>query len=208
MRIVAFTGPKTSGKDTAAKYLLARNSILKSNLFEQHNFADAMKNTCANIFGFTPQEMNEMPFKEQELSRWPFHTPRYHMINIAKLFRTFYGGDVWVRAWERKIKISRAKCIVLTDLRHVEELEVLQKMQAVIIYVQNDKAEAELHRLREAGDMAANDVSEAAYELMRMSATTVLPNNGTIDELHSKMAEVALEHLGNWTIWGDEEVKL
>jgi hypothetical protein len=104
MRVIVFTGPKTCGKDTAARFLLARNSLFKANLFEQHNFADPLKNACGAIFGFSQTEMTEMPFKEQPLQRWPFGIPREHVIKVAKMFRTFYGGDIFARRWEEIIK--------------------------------------------------------------------------------------------------------
>jgi len=203
MRVIVFTGPKTSGKDTAARFLLARNSLLRANLFEQHNFADPLKNACGSLFGLTPAEMNDMPFKEQELNRWPFGAPREHLIKVAKMFRTFYGGDVFVRRWEEVIKLSKAECIVVTDLRHTEELDKLEEMKAIIIYVQNNKAEAKLRELKDLGDVAANDASEASYDLMRAKAHAVIPNNGSINDLHTHVSIAAQKHLGDWSLWGD-----
>lgn len=204
-RIIVFTGPKSSGKDTAAKYLLARNSLLRASLFQQQNFADPLKNACAAIFGLTPTEMSDMPFKEQELNRWPGETPRTHLIKVAKMFRTFYGGDVFVKRWEEIIKQLKTECVVVTDLRHTEELDSLKARNAIIIYVQNDVAEAKLRELKEAGDFAANDASEASYELMRAESHAVITNNGSIDELHTQVSVVAKELLGDWTLWGQME---
>lgn len=203
MRVIVFTGPKTSGKDTAARFLLARNSLIRANLFEQHNFADPLKNACGTLFGLSATEMGDMPFKEQELNRWPFGTPRDHLIKVAKMFRTFYGGDIFVRRWEEIIKLSKAECIVVTDLRHTEELDKLEEMKAIIIYVQNDKAEAKLRSLKEAGDMAANDASEASYDLMRARSHAIVTNNGSINDLHTEVSKVAKELLGDWSLWGN-----
>lgn len=205
MRVIAFTGPKTCGKDTAAKYLLARNSLLKANLFEQVNYADTLKNACSAIFALSPAEMNEMPFKEQEIDRWPFGVPREHLIRVAQMFRTFYGGDIFVKAWSRRAKLSKARCLIVTDLRHTEELDDLNDLKAIIVYVQNDKAEALLKSLQRVGDMAANDASEASYELMRNSADVIITNNGSIADLHKQVSEVALRLLGDWTLWDQME---
>jgi dephospho-CoA kinase len=77
-------------------------------------------------------------------------------------------------------------------------------MKAIIVYVQNDEAEKKLRQLKEAGDIAANDASEASYDLMRAKASAIITNNGTIDALHTQVHQVAKEFLGDWATWGKE----
>ena len=130
MRIIAFCGPKSAGKDTAAKYLLARASLIRADLFIQVNFADTLKNVCGLIFGLSEKEMNDPMLKEMPLDRWPFVSPRTLLQNVAKTFRTLYAPDVWVKAWSRKVDHIKAGCIVITDLRHMEEYEKLRELGA------------------------------------------------------------------------------
>jgi hypothetical protein len=202
MRIIAFSGPKTCGKDTAAKFLLDQNKLLMRSLFMPAPFAEPVKGTCQMIFGFSAAQLNDMPFKEQPIKGWPDKTPRFHMQNVAKMFRTYYGGDVWVQAWERKIATLKTQCIVVTDLRHTEELETLKSMGAIICYVQRDIAEAELTTARAEGNALASDVSESFYHLIRKEAHYTITNNGTISELHEQVAKVARAALGDYHTWG------
>src|SRR5690349_14538699 len=107
-KIIAFAGPKTAGKDTAAKYLLDRN-VLAMGLnvpspFALVNFADAVKQVCQSTFGLTQQEMYEMPWKEQPLNRWPYKSPRIIMQTVAQMFRAHFGGSVWAFRWRDRVK--------------------------------------------------------------------------------------------------------
>lgn len=202
MRILAFCGPKSSGKDTAATYLLARNSLLNEKLFEQMNFADPLKSAVQSIFGVTYKELNEMPFKEQLLDRWPYLIPREVLQNMAKQMRTFYGPDVFARRWGERIKQATAACVVCTDLRHLEELDLMEQLGATIIYVENARVEKEMVDGRANGDPLWSDVSESHYALLKARAHRIIPNDRGINDLHEMCDKAVKETLGDWTMWG------
>lgn len=202
MRIVAFAGPKGSGKDTAAKYLLARNSLLKANLFGQQNFADPMKLACSLCFGLTQAEMYDPPLKEVMLDRWPYKCPRDLMQSFANLMRTMYAPDIWVKAWERRVRLVNPGCIVVTDLRFQEEYDVLKALGAKIVYVHNPRVEA----IRAEGilnnDPLWCDSSEALAPFLRKVADAELQNDGaSLDILHTQVHEVMLTVLPDWNEW-------
>ncbi|UTC29948.1 deoxynucleotide monophosphate kinase [Brevundimonas phage vB_BpoS-StAshley] len=204
MRIIAFAGPKSCGKDTAARYLLARNSLLKNQLFRQLNFAETLKLTLELMFGYTPAELNDAALKEVMIDRWPAKTPRDIMQNFANLMRTMYAQDIFVRAWVRKAMLlgSDKNCILVTDLRHPEELEKLRELGAKIIYVDNPKVEAERVAGRAAGDPLWSDSSEAFSDLMRQEADAVVYNDGEgFQRLYDHVHQAVLQLYGDWKDW-------
>lgn len=183
---------------------MARNSLLKRSLFKQLNFADTLKLSLELIFGFTQQELNDANLKEVVLDRWPHKTPREVMQNVANLFRTMYSPDIWVRAWKRKLLLlaDEGSCIVVTDLRHPEELEELRLLGAKIIYVENEKVENTRRIGRESGDPLWSDSSEAFADLMREEADAVVINDGeSLQLLFDRVHQTVLNLFGDWRDW-------
>ncbi|MEB3059338.1 hypothetical protein, partial [Parvimonas sp. D9] len=131
-RVLVFTGPKGSGKDTAcANPLLERARLRRLRfpqerpLFERVPFAGAIKQSCSILYGLTEEEMEDSILKEKTLSRWPWQPPRKLLQDDANAKREQYDGYFHVRAWLRAVAKSRAHCIVVTDLRFPEELQIL-----------------------------------------------------------------------------------
>ena len=190
--IIAFTGPKESGKDTAANWLLARNSLVGRAIFQKINFADPLKQMAAILFCLSGEECNDSILKSKILDRFPYRSPRDLLIAMARWARFTYGGEVFVNRWRTSVEEAEdvfGEVIVVTDLRHPEELAELLKQGAAIIYVQNDAAELRLNQAKAAGDRLAIDESEAHYDLMRASAHVTITNNTSIDELHSQVIQ-------------------
>lgn len=207
LRIIAFAGPKTSGKDTAAKYLLSRNSLFRHDMFVHVNFADPLKQTCMKVFGLSHAECYDPALKEVVLERWPHKSPRELLQSMAHLFRTMYAQDIWVRAWERTIPTLRAECVVVTDLRHLEELEKLRELGGKLFYVHNPKIEQERLIGRETGDPRWSDVSEAYAEHLKQEADAVIENDGVnLQALYSNVHEAFTTLFGDFAIW-DKEVE-
>lgn len=204
MRIIAFAGPKGSGKDTAARYLLARNTLLTATTFRQNNFAESLKLSVELIFGFTNKELNDPALKEIVIDRWPFKSPREILQNFANLCRTMYAQDIWVRAWERRIKLigDNSNCIIVTDLRHIEEVEKLRELGAKIIYVHNPKIEELRMKGIEAGDPLWCDSSEALAAALRKEADAEIENDGVnLQDLYVQVHHAVLGLYPEWLEW-------
>lgn len=204
MRIIAFAGPKGCGKDTAARYLIARNSLLKDTMFRQINFAESLKLIVELGFGYTPAELNDPALKEVMIDRWPNKTPRAMLQNVANLFRTLYAQDIWVKAWERKAKMlsTSGNCLIVTDLRHIEEVEKLRELGAKVVYIHNDKVEEERRLGIERGDPLWCDSSEAFAEHLRLEADVIVHNDGvSLDNLYTNTHKAILELYGDWKDW-------
>lgn len=183
-RVIAFTGPKTCGKDAAASFILRRPRT------EKIAYAAAVKDVCTRMFDFSHARMHDASWKEAPMEEWPFECSRFHMQKVAKMFRQHYGPDVWVKIWERAAALSLADTIVVTDLRHVEELDSLHALKADIVYIHRDVAERELLLAQQRGDRLALDPSEASYAAMRKASNYTIYNNHSLDVLEEAVEEV------------------
>lgn len=207
MRIVAFSGPKYCGKDTAAKGLFDLRANQTHNIFRLAKMAEGVKSICREAFGYTDDMLEDPVLKEVKTESFPYIEPRWAMMDIANWFRDQYGGDVWVQRWERVALEAdeHFACHVMTDLRFPEELEMLQKHKALIIYIHRQEAEDVLAAKQGAGDAMALNPSEAHYKLIRENATATVYNDGTIERLHTQVQAVVQNYYGHWNYWGAQE---
>jgi len=137
------------------------------------------------------------------VDRWPNISPREGQISVAKTFRTLFGGDIWCKAWDRDMRKIHASCVYNTDMRHPEELEQQEALNALKIYIQNDRVEQEMLEAQAKGDPLWSDISESFYGLLKSRADVIITNNGSIPELHSQVAQVVEDRWGDWTSWFD-----
>jgi hypothetical protein len=222
MRIVAFSGPKFCGKDTAAKGLFRLNDGHKKYLFRRAPMAEGVKNVCREAFGYTDEHLEDPVLKETKTDFFPYVEPRWPMMDIANWFRDQYGGNIWVERWQRVTRELDYKydhneegfapihsghaCHVMTDLRFPEELEMLKKNDALIIYVHRTEAEEALKLKRGAGNAMALNVSESHYDLIRENATHTVYNDGTIAQLHNEVQCIVRNRFGFWGHWSAREM--
>lgn len=211
-RIIAFCGPKYSGKDTAAKVLLDLRDRNGNAVFRRAPFAEGVKNICREMFGYTDYELEDPVGKETPTEYWPHLAPRYPMMDIANFLRDKYSSEVHVKRWERKTQEyelqramlkpgATAKAHVITDLRFPEEVEMLKRNGALTIYVQRDEAEQSLKTAKEAGDLMAANVSESHYQMLYEAAKVIVRNNFDILTLHLRVLEAVDFHFGRWQAW-------
>jgi hypothetical protein len=189
LRIIGLTGPKGCGKDTAAD---AFSDDIK---FQNRKMAAYAKAAACALHNYGPV-LNEDPvLKEVPLPTFPFLCPRQLVIDIANWARDTYGGEVHARNWERDAQEHQElwgdHIFVITDMRFPEELEMIRRHQSVLIYIERPEAEEKLYAAQAAGDKLASNVSESHYALMRKNADFIIPNNGTVEELHARVREAA-----------------
>lgn len=132
--IVAFTGKKGSGKDTCAHMMETRFIELRSEnisegypKFRQINFADKLKRACMDLFGLTYNECYDPKYKDKQLDRWPYQTPRFILQRFATECVRAHWPDLWIQAWMREIHVPLAggNSVMLTDLRFPNERDAL-----------------------------------------------------------------------------------
>ena len=196
--IVAFTGKRGSGKDTAAKALVAEGYTLMS-------FADPLREILMIVYGLTMEELTDPVIKEQPLNRFPWKSPRELMTTIGTQgFRDLIHQETWVKALERRA-LQHDK-VVVADLRFLTEEAMLKEHGATIIRVVSPE--------REKNDAHAQHRSET--EMDQIVPTHTVINNGTIEDLHRHVRGLVLPPLGtyrktalidavqlNWKNWSD-----
>lgn len=203
LRIIALSGPKYSGKDTAA-------AALPKPAFCRLPFAQGVKNICQEMFGWAPHIMEDPVLKETKTTAWPYIEPRWAMMDIANWLREKYGGDVHVRRNAHLIdqlqqSSSSPWAYVITDWRFPEETEWLQRQgkKALKIYIQRDEAEAKLEAAKLAGDQMAKNPSEMHYASTKAAADIIIANNNAIHHVQNGLLDVVSNHFGDWHSFED-----
>lgn len=129
--LIAFTGYKGSGKDTAAEVLTDLHDYRKV------AFADPIRMIARDIFGFTDHEMSDRVLKEQVVDRWPYEAPRTVLKTVGtEMFREHYP-DVWIKCAERTIDEveDSGHGVVVTDLRFANEETFVRNRGGIIVRV-------------------------------------------------------------------------
>lgn len=212
MRLIAFCGPKSCGKDTAAKKLFTLNDERGQHLFRRAPMAEGVKNICHDFFGWSYDSMDEMEFKETKREWWPngpVLEPRWAMMDIANWLRDKYGGEIHAERWAHHTLQIYAYwgAHVVTDMRFPEELQVFERVGGsgfLPIYVERPEAEEALTTKQQAGDQMALNPSEAHYTMLRQYCKdngAVIHNNRTIEHLHAEVASVVCNKFTHWQYW-------
>ena len=194
-RLVAFTGPKESGKDTAFK--IVQEDMIKSaeagegiGTIVRQPFAQGVKEACRVIFGLTFLELEDPKLKETVLDRWPYVTPRKLMQDVANYFRLAYGPDIWVLRWlENVVELAKqgVPYVAVTDLRFPNELQMIQKLKGKVFYIIRPQAEEKLRRQIEEGNSLATNASEAHWDYIREYADCTTINDAGLPEFADRL---------------------
>lgn len=207
-RIIAFTGPKTCGKDTVAQVLLNQNHARTGPIhpyFARTPFAAGVKQICHDVFDWSHQDMDDPIFKETQLVKWPHIEPRWAMMDIANWMRDKYGADVWVKALDKRIRQMEAHnpygAYIITDLRFPNEIDWLDTQNSLIIYIRRDEAEKALAKAQEEGDPKALNRSESHYAEMLERCDLVLPNDLDIHHAQHEAMNMIRARFDHWTYW-------
>lgn len=199
-RIIIFTGPKGSGKDTAGANPLTQKYNAGLELFVPETFRripmagaaeeGGVKDVCRIKFGLTAEEMEDAVLKETRLGRWPWVEPRKLLQDEANGDRERYGGDFHVRGWLRRVAQSDDLAIIVTDLRFPEELRVFLALNATIIWMDCVEAQLKLQAQINAQNTLATNVSESHWELIQRMATHVVNNNYSIQHTQGQILRI------------------
>ena len=162
-QIIAFTGPMSCGKSTAAKYLTTNYNFIR------HYFAKPLKDML-KVLGLTDEHVNGS-LKEKDCWMIGGKTPRYAMQTLGTEWgRDMIHKDLWAMAWKNTRPGNRD--IVVDDLRFPNEIEVLRSLNGLVIKVERPGQEhTQAHE---------SEAHELPYDF-------ILENDGTIEDLYRKI---------------------
>lgn len=182
MQIIGITGRKFNGKDTIANFLRDKYG------YHQIAFADPLKETCRILFGFTDEQLFGT-LKETPDADWFNLTPRQIlqylgtdiMRNQMTPLSPEFEDKFWIKCVENKIKKilneNSNACIVISDVRFPNEVEMIKKLGGTVIRVSRPNIENN------------NTFSGHASEIMidKLDADYDLINDTTREELYEKV---------------------
>lgn len=163
-----------SGKDLAADYLVEKHEFIKI------PWAKKLKDACREIFGLTEEQL--YGDKKEVVDEFWGHTPRYILQFVGTdCLRNVYRDDIWVKAVEKEIKKDPMRDYVIPDCRFPNEAQAIKDWGGVLIRVDRNIAGASGGISKHASETSMENYDGWDY---------IINNNGTIDELYEKMAEI------------------
>lgn len=167
--VIALTGLMNAGKSTVADYLVTRHH------FVHLKFAHGLKSMLRTL-GLTEDEI-EGARKELPCDKLNGRSPRYAMQTLGTEWgRVCMGQDFWVNLLVQKVqRFFVHERVVIDDCRFPNEARA----------VQQDLGGKVWRISRGVGTVASMHASEA--DQIGVVADTVVLNNGTIDDLLSKV---------------------
>jgi len=213
--IIGVCGFIGSGKDTIADYLTNFHG------FRRESFANSLKDAVAYVFGWdrTMLEGRTKQAREwrEQVDPWwaerlgiPTLTPRWVLQYWGtEVCRKAFHDDIWIASLENKLRNSKDD-IVISDCRFPNEIKSIKEAGGIVIRVKrgddpvwyNDAADMN------AGDRCMNymtakvrmqklgiHASETAWVGTKFDA--VLTNDGTIDDLMSKIKDLVSDPLAS-----------
>ena len=204
--IIGICGFIGSGKDTVANMFVERGCV-------QDSFAAPLKDVCSSIFGW-PREMLEgdsiesRDFREMPDMFWsrklgvPNFTPRLALqLMGTEVLRNHFDQDIWLNSLEYRMrKLNEdAPCVVVSDARFRNELDLIKKMDGVIIWVQRGELPEWFETASQAHENVVSrkimttkyrDVHESEWNWAGYPVDYVIDNNGSLQDLEQQVNKI------------------
>jgi dephospho-CoA kinase len=199
--IIGIAGFLSSGKGTLGDILIQEHG------FKAIAFADAVKDAVAAIFKW-PRELLEGDsiasryFREKTDEYWTSKfgyevTPRYMMqIMGTEAGRDVFNPNLWVYVVEKIITEDPDSNYVITDVRFPNELRIIKRMGGHTIRVVRGPEPLWFETAAKDNLTKTNSMSllypavhRSEYSLCGYEFDCVIENNGTIEDLKTKLHE-------------------
>jgi dephospho-CoA kinase len=128
--IIGIIGKKHSGKDTLADYIVSKYK------FKKKSFAYPLKKTCSYLFNIPFHYFENQELKEKMIEEWEM-SPRQIMQKVGTdMFRHQIEDTFWIRHLFHDINVQSN--IVITDIRFLNEIIMVQKYNGILIYIERN----------------------------------------------------------------------
>ena len=207
MNTIGLLGNIGSGKHPVAQYLATKGCIPTS-------FAGPLKDLCASIFGWERELLEgeteeSRQFRESVDLYWskqlsiPEFTPRLALQLIGTdVMRNHFHENIWINSLEYRVKKLHHKnqCVVISDCRFRNEVDLIKKVGGTIILVQRaEKPEwFEIALRANQGDAVAKhimnrdfkDVHSSEWDWIGSEIDFTINNDGTLEELYASIDNI------------------
>jgi hypothetical protein len=207
MNTIGILGNIGSGKNTVAQYLATKGCIPTS-------FAGPIKDLCTSVFGWDREMLEGETDESREFREgidlyWskklgiPNFTPRSALQLIGTdVMRDHFNPDIWLNSLEYRVKKlhNQNECVVISDCRFRNELELIKRMGGTTILIQrDDKPEwYNIASQANAGDAVARHIMNRDFKHVHASEWDwigadidfTVTNDGTLEELYIQVDEI------------------
>jgi len=206
-KIVGIIGFIGSGKDTVANRFVQQGCIKDS-------FAAPLKDLVSSIFGWNRNllegdSIESRDFRETPDVFWsrkldiPHFTPRLALQLLGTdVMRDHFDKNIWLNSLEYRLRTrtNTAQCTVISDARFKNELELIKKMNGIVIWVQRGElpewyqtaADANLGNVVSEKKMNTKykDVHRSEWDWVGGPVDYVIHNNSTLEDLHAEIDKI------------------
>lgn len=205
MKLIGIVGFIGSGKDTVAQQFVEYGCVKDS-------FAKPLKDLCSSVFGW-PREMMEgdtvesRDFRETPDMFWTRKlgidnfTPRLALQLLGTdVMRNHFHEDIWLNSLEYRLRSKKdSKCVVISDARFRNELQLIKQLGGSIIWVQRNELPEWYDIAKQAHENAVcakimrtryKDVHESEWNWAGVEADYIIENTGTIADLSEQVYSV------------------
>ena len=208
--IVGLVGFIGSGKDTVAKQFVQQGCV-------QDSFAGPLKDMCSTVFGWDREmiegeTVDSRDFRETPDIFWskklgiPNFTPRLALQLIGtEVLRNHFSQDIWLNSLEYRIRRNNeTNCVVISDARFRNELDLIKSMGGRVIWVQRgelpewyDTAKTAFNNAisRKIMETKYRDVHESEWNWAGYPVDYTIKNDETLEELQDKVQIISKEIL-------------
>jgi len=199
-KLIGISGSIGSGKDTAADYLCNFHG------FKRDSFASTLKDAISNIFGWNREWLEGRTKTSREwrekVDEWwaarlniPHLTPRWVLQNWGtEVCRLGFHDDIWIASLENKLR-QTDEDIVISDVRFPNEIKSIEKQGGIMVRVKRGPEPDWFSLAIDAnkGDENAKErlkslnVHASEYSWVGTNFTTIIENDGTIQDLYDKV---------------------
>lgn len=183
-KLIALTGFKRSGKDTAGDFLIQKHNYIK------YSFAGALKNACSEIFMFD-YEQTEGSKKEDFDVRWNINPRKVFQRFGTEIFRDsleqFFPemkhlkNNFWIyrfKIWyQEQVKKNPNIRIVVTDVRFQNEADIIKELGGIIIKVSRK-------------NLKNTDNHSSEANIIKIKADFIIQNNSTIKNYYENLKSI------------------
>lgn len=205
MNLIGIVGFIGSGKDTVANKFVEAGCIHDS-------FANPLKDVCASTFGWDRallegDSTESREFRETPDMFWtrktgiPNFTPRLALQLLGTdVMRNHFHQDIWIDSLEYRLRRKgEAKCVVISDARFRNELDLIKNLGGKIIWVQREELPEWYETAKTAHNNAISrkimetkykDVHESEWNWAGYDVDYVIKNVGTLEELYKDVLKI------------------